>query len=1162
MDEFVLEEKLDKIRGHASLGLANQKQLAVILSAIDETIDEQHGDKNAVGYFVSFLALLHQLVDELGIVDQQLAAATAYFLDLVFPFTPELLLRAKFGEILIKLAPALTNPEAEAPLVRLTIGALELLLLAQDHAAWLGLGLTLPKRALVGLVEMLFDPRPKVRKRAQDAVFAILLRPPPLPLPVHVGASVACEVALAKLAELLAVQRERKTKETTSQLIHCLQLITQITRANAWPRAHIQLLVDVLLEILRTLDQFLVLAAFAAFAGLFLLMTDAVDLDKLTLSLDVIFELRPQVNDAHLAASWLAVVAKALELYARLLPRGCLDKLPQVMPVVAKYLTLANPDIYLSAGQCLIALVAQSVGDDELLRPALDNQVTPEVYEAVDEFVEYVAAFIGELLSVKYSHATKEVLEFATACLNKFRVRANPDFLPVVEIAGQWRTNELELFAYNKEAEEVLSAAIAQLGPQPVLLVLPLNLTGEHSGPGRAWMLPLLRDHVRGAELGYFVLLILPVVLFFEAKAAELTKHAHIFTTIIAQVWSLLPHFCDLARDVPTLFTGELAGQLTEAMYALVELRQPICHGLRLLVELNAAYVAGAVDDDTMMLQEFPKSQAEALLAHLTAMAANVLLVLFNVFALTSPELRAFVLDTIDVYLQILEPSDLEDTFNTVCGMLKQAMDDADEKLETTMMDLVVAMAKYVPALLYPALFQIFSQTILLALLTVQKRAYRILPRLAETELGQASLVPYLGDIERVLLELAEGAHAAARAARLSAVALVVAQLPADHLWFIPAMLQEVIMSTKDINTRSRGLAYDILIAMGNQMVAHEGTAIDNTKVPGFGADAQPLTALLREYLTMVSAGLAGSNALMILATITALLCLVFEFRAQLDVATLQEIAQTIELFLTHGLREIAKLAIGFVKVEVLLLPEDMVRANLPQILSKLMRWSHEHKGHFKVKVRHILERMVRKFGAEAVEAAIPEEDLKLVANIKKTKARAARKRAAEAEADAAAENLGKNFMLAYDEAVHDLDDDQEDEEKTMRGAKYIVELGDTPLDLLDRQAVAQISLSRPRKQRLAEVRAKALEFKSKNGKLVFEDKKLDPLEGALGIDAYVDAINQAPVRGQRGKLKWRKGHDKEDIDWSDDEKPRKPQAKGARVGKPQKQKFKARKKF
>lgn len=1159
-DDYVLESKLDKIRGHRTLGLANQKQLALILDAVDENIAEQSGDKNAVGYFVSFLLVLGQAVDDERIVDQLLAALAAYFLDLVLPFTPENLLRAKFQEILLKLAPALSNPELEAPLVRLVLGALESLLLAQDHKQWTAtLALTSPKRALVGLLEMLFDPRPKVRKRAQEAVHKVLTNPPPLPLPVHVAAPVACDIALTKLAQLLAETKNHKggLKELNAQLIHCLQLIASITGANAWPLTKVPELCDVLLEILKTLDQYLVLLAFAAFEGLFQSMTNDVDLDKLTTLLDVIFELKPQVNDYHLAALWLAVVAKALQSFAQLAPEQCVAKLPTLLPVVSKFLESDRADVYTLAAQCMIAIITQTIPDAWLLEPM--TQLT-------EDTITFIAEHLHLLLDVRYQHATKDVLDVVTATLLKLRMRANPDFLDIVEVVGAWRTNEAEDFPYNKEAEDVIAAAISQIGPQAVLSVLPLNLTGNAKGPGRAWMLPLLRDNVRAADLGYFVKEIMPVVPFFQEKAKQSQKHAKIFETIIDQVWSLLPHFCDLPMDLQQAFTADLALQFAESMYAHVELRVSICHALRMLVELNRAYADGALADDALMLQQFPQLLAASNVEYLALMALNLLLVLFNVFALTAPEARGFVLETIDAYLAIIPKTELELTFDTVCGMLKLAMDDNDEKLALTMMDLVVALARYVPALSHLALFAIFTSTVNLPAAPMQKRANRILTKLGETDEGKQAIVSFIGDIERVLVDLQAQAQAASRAARLAAVLVVVQLLPATELWFIPAMLQEVIMSTKDVNEKSRELAFLILVLMARKCEEFTGTEIDNSKVLGEGAE--PTVASIQEYLTMVSAGLAAQNASMILATITALSCLVFEFKDELPTETLVEILSTIELFLTHNSREIAKLAIGFVKVEVLSLPEEMVRANLHDLLLKLMKWSHHHSGHFKLKVKHIIERLIRKFGVEAVEQAIPEDDRKLVANIKKLRARAKRKEAADTEAVGGA----KKFVLAYEEALYDSEESEgeeepvDDKQASRRGTKYIMETGDEPLDLLDRQAIAQISLAKPKLAK-REIRAKTNEFKSKNGRLVFEEGPggaSDPLATqGLGIDAYLDAVKQAPVRGQKNKLKWKKGTE-EEIDWNDDPAPRAATAKTNKIGKPQnkKQKFKARKKL
>ena len=1188
-EELELEVRLAKIRSQITSKLDNQKHLAIILSAVEENIAEQNNDKSPVAYFVSFLALLDQAVQGDDIIDTSLATTTTYFLDIVFPYTPPALLRSKFADILAKLATPLTSSNADAPLVRSTIGALESLLRAQDHQQWQSTSAVSPKRALLGLLELSFDPRPKVRKRAQDAVHAVLSHPPTSPTPIHVAAPLAGDVSLRRLRELLAEAKNSRSKDTHAHVIHCLQLIAQITSANSWPVTQIEPLCDALLEISKTSDQYLVSLAFAAFTGLFQSMQDAVYAERFARVLDAIFDLKPSVNDTHLAALWLAVVSKAMESYAQIDAVVCMRRLRAVVVEVSQFLAAESSDIYLSAAQCLIAVVSQTIPDSMLLQ----NGNSAEVHELVDDTVEFLAEHIAsELFSVGYQHAIREILEFVAATVHKLRSRCNPDFLAVLETVGAWRTNESDMFP-NKEAEDVIAACISTIGPAAVLSVLPLNLTGA-SGAGRAWMLPLLRDNVRLAELQFFKREILPLVEVFEGKMANSSAlHAKIFATIVDQVWSLLPHFCDLPRDLRVGFDDEFAQQLSDLMYSRVELRVPICHALRLLVESNTAYADGALADDLLVQEEFAPSELRANLEYLASKASNIVSVLFNVYSATPQDSRGFVMETIDVYLQIVSKEDLEASFNKVCEVLSGALKEVSEatpeevkpkkagkaggkdahseaaSLASTMMDLVVAMAKYVPSSLYNALLAIFAQTVGVSSTLLQKRSYRILSRMAESDSGRAAVVGFVGDIERVLIESGDTVLPAARASRLTAIDLLLS-LECD-LYFIPAVVQEIIMCTKDANERSRALLYLILNKMGYKMM--NGGVVENRKVPGFDEDAPDSAASLDEYFTMVSAGLAAQAPHMISATITALSCLVFEFKDKLSASTLTEILSTVELFLTHNSREIAKSAIGFVKVEVLSLPEDMVRANLSELLAKLMRWSHEHKDHFKLKVKHIVERLIRKFGVEDVEAAMPEEDKKLVANIKKARNRAKRnKDSEEGEGEGPAPEEKRKFVSAYEEALYDSDvsDDEQSDDDEPSGKKnkkksnqFILNTGDEPLDLLDRQMLAHISLSKPKKMTLADVKKKT-DVQTKGGKLVFDEG--DPLASkGSGIDAYLDAVKQAPVRGQKNKLKWAKGKKAAEDDWSDDEedvreKP-KEKVKKARVQKP-KQKFKAKKKL
>jgi hypothetical protein len=106
------------------------------------------------------------------------------------------------------------------------------------------------------------------------------------------------------------------------------------------------------------------------------------------------------------------------------------------------------------------------------------------------------------------------------------------------------------------------------------------------------------------------------------------------------------------------------------------------------------------------------------------------------------------------------------------------------------------------------------------------------------------------------------------------------------------------------------------------------------------------------------------------------------------------EIFTTLLVFLSSANREIVKSILGFVKLAVHTLPADLMRPYLKDLVPALLGWSHDHKNHFKAKVRHIFERMLRRFGWDEVYSFAGEEEAaKVLVNIKKRKERAKRHR-------------------------------------------------------------------------------------------------------------------------------------------------------------------------
>lgn len=130
---------------------------------------------------------------------------------------------------------------------------------------------------------------------------------------------------------------------------------------------------------------------------------------------------------------------------------------------------------------------------------------------------------------------------------------------------------------------------------------------------------------------------------------------------------------------------------------------------------------------------------------------------------------------------------------------------------------------------------------------------------------------------------------------------------------------------------------------------------------------------------------------------------------------TLTEILQTLTVLLTSANREIVKSTLGFVKLAIHTLPTPLVQAQLPKLVPPLLAWSHDHKNHFKIKVRHIFERMIRRFGFDAVYACVGPEDQergKVLLNVKKRKEQSKKKKAKQrAEAD---EEEPVSFIVSF----------------------------------------------------------------------------------------------------------------------------------------------------
>jgi ribosomal RNA-processing protein 12 len=549
--------------------------------------------------------------------------------------------------------------------------------------------------------------------------------------------------------------------------------------------------------------------------------------------------------------------------------------------------------------------------------------------------------------------------------------------------------------------------------------------------------------------------------------------------------------------------------------------------------------------------------------------------------------------------LSITPEPELNETFSRVTSMLESSLAEEQQQeapqqgqankmppTSHTLIDLVIAMSIYLPRTSFSGLFAMAA-----AILNgtspnpdqqLIKKAYKLIPRLASTGTGSAALQERSGELQALMLATADKTPASGRRDRMLAIHELITHLPTSDLHFIPAILSEVVLGCKESNEKARTAAFDLLIHLSHRTTDAErnpeGTVIRNSLVSHMPDDSPDAPATIEEFFTMVSAGLAGSSPHMVAASVTALSRLFFEFHTQLRPEVLSDLVATVELFLTSNNREIVRSVLGFVKVAVVVLPDEALRPRLSALVPNLMAWNKEHKGRLRSKVKGIIDRLVRRFGAPLLESLVGEDDRKLVVNIRKQRERSKRKKKEgaaedEEEDEKPAQQQSGN---AFDKAVYGSDSDDSDDEfdddaseidvdetgaarikgkgpggrKKAQSTQYIRETSpdDNPLDLLAPDALANISTTKPSLRFLntgpGSKKKRNAKFDADGRLILGNDDAADDVEmgGAQGggINAYLEAVSgpDAVRRGQKGKVKMgqsKRGGDAMDLDEDDD---------------------------
>ncbi|KAH9935629.1 NUC173-domain-containing protein [Fomitopsis serialis] len=1160
-----LENSLAKIRPHTSSSLPHQKTPATLLHALEATFREQNTQPSPTAYFAALLTTLEGVLQAAAasgppLGDGDVLPAVLYLLALVTPHVPHPVIRTHLDTTVSLTSALFPTLASHAPPLRSQLGLYGAIFQALERPQLEFQGL---RQSFSFILQLTLDPRPKVRRKASEIIKDVLANPPS-PLLQHPYAQRVADWIISALAEVntgapvkfKGKKVETDNPDTTIQLLAFLRPVLPTLPADSLPS-----ITSSLLLLPRLGNPYLAQSAYSILSDL---LSAAVDdpssgiREQLSDILDAVLSSSPAKTDTVLAPIWAAVLGNAiLALQATDSERSAKD-VGKAWKTVWPLLEFQDAEARKAAAQAL-SQIGQCF-TPLLINAALAEKAGQEKTSAIGKMIAQTTKALDAL---SFARSIPEVLMVVSSLIENLRYRGDSTrrtaptaaeqlLLPLIAKVGDLRIQKT--FEYKEAADATLSTAMRVVGPEVLLKALPLNLEPADRQAGhepRAFLLPLL-SQPHPSPLGHFLAYFVPLTerMFDHQQTAESAgrkSEAKVWSVLVEQIWKGLPGYCWGPPDLQKALTPEFAQLLSQLLYTQAELRPAILRALKTLVESNLAIASGdlAKLPESVRADTISRDEAEKNVKSLRGQAESWLGVLFNVFSSVGRDSQGMVGDVVSVWAGIAGEQEIARAYIKLVDLFKQNLAKTSraagpkdaENITAVTQDLLILVLPYLSSVDATALFDLCLKSEVLESRDngVQKRGYKILTKLADG--GKASV-----DAEAVLQRLdgvVDGLAAAAKKDRFHLLTRLALLIPPAHLHLLLSIIPEAVLGTKEPSEKARNAAFDLVVVMGKKM--KEGGVVKRGAVDAMDQDDTPdATASLDEYMTMIAGGLAGATPHMISATVTAISRLVFEFKDSLSAQMLSEIFTTLLVFVTSANREIVKSVLGFVKLAIHTMPTDLLRPHIQELVPALLRWSHDHKNHFKAKVRHIFERMIRRFGWEDVYACAGEEEArKVLVNIKKRKDRAKRKKAMGAENDDDEEPAPKrtggdafeDVLYGSESEIDDSDDEvpaarnkRSEKSKNNAGGARIRMDDDEPMDLL-RGAATRLTNAKGDKRRKPGQDATHFKTDDDTGKMVIDEAEDETDDGVTADDAYKESLTSADgfTRGPNGRVKFNK---------------------------------------
>ncbi|GAB2291556.1 hypothetical protein Dimus_025810 [Dionaea muscipula] len=738
--------------------------------------------------------------------------------------------------------------------------------------------------------------------------------------------------------------------------------------------------------------------------------------------LDLLCSLALSVSTNETSGDGMTFTARLLDVGMKkvfaLNRQSCISKLPIVFSALKDILAFEYEEALFAAAETMKSLIKTCI-DEDLVQPGIDRTLvgaSPETRMSGPTVIEKVCATVGSLLDYQYSSVWDLTFQIVSLMFDKLGVYSSTLLSGILRSLAEMQKLSDEHFPYRKQLHECIGSALAAMGPERFLILLPLNLEAEDISEANVWLFPILKQYTVGARLRFYIESLLGATGRIKQKSRKLEQEGKIFSSrnvdaVVYSLWSLFPSFCNYPLDTAESFK-DLEKVLCNALSEEPDLHGIICSSLCILIQQNKLIVeAGSdvVDDEVSTsirraVAYYTHDVASENLNVLRSSARNIMSVLSKVFLKSSAGSGGSLQKAIGQFASISEEAVVSRIFKSTMQKLLKVTQDASKVVNAQnsmkidnmpsgnslsltraqLLDLAVSLLPGLGLKEIEVLFLAVVPALKAADGVIQKKAYKVLSVIFQNRNDLISVK--LEDLLKLMIEVLPSCHFSAKHHRLDCLyylILTVSKEDSKHRKgeIISSFLTEIILALKEANKKTRNRAYEILVQVGHACGDEDkGGKKEN----------------LLQFFNMVAGGMAGDTPHMISAAVKGLARLAYEFSDLVSTAFI--VLPSAFLLLQRKNREIIKANLGLVKVLIAKAHAESLQAHLRSLVEGLLKWQDETKNHFKAKVKHLLEMLVKRCGIDAVKAVMPEEHMKLLTNIRKIKERRERKLSSNSE--------------------------------------------------------------------------------------------------------------------------------------------------------------------